>query len=108
MPKKSVKIEFKNFIKGLITEASPVNFPPEASSDEENFQLNRDGTRDRRLGMDYEQEAQLRPLGVSLETFLNQEPVTFEWKNVKGDSGTVFLVVQIQKQMSQGLKTPWA
>lgn len=97
MPKKSVKIEFKNFVKGLITEASPVNFPPEASSDEENFQLNRDGTRDRRLGMDYEQEAQLRALPISLDSLLNLDPVTFEWKNVKGDSGTVFLVIQTQQ-----------
>ncbi len=100
MPKKSVKIEFKNFIKGLITEASPVNFPPEASSDEENFQLNRDGTRDRRLGLDFEQEHTLRNLPVSLNDLKNQTPVTFEWRNVNGDSGSIFLVMQTQQVLN--------
>lgn len=100
MVKKSIKVEFKNFIKGLITEASPLNFPPEASSDEENFQLNRDGTRDRRLGLGFEQEYQLRAVPVTYSELLNQDPVTFEWKNVKGDSGSVFLVMQTQKVLS--------
>lgn len=100
MPKKSIKIEFKNFIKGLITEASPVNFPPEASSDEENFQLNRDGTRDRRLGLDFEQEHTLRTLPVSMNDLKNQTPVTFEWRNVSGDSVSIFLVMQSQQILS--------
>lgn len=100
MPKKSVKAEFKNFVKGLITEASPVNFPPEASLDEENFQLNRDGTRDRRLGMDFENEHTLRALPTSLATLLNNDPVTFEWKNVKSDSGTLFLVLQTEQVLT--------
>ena len=100
MPKKSIKVEFKNFIKGLITEASPLNFPPEASSDEENFQLNRDGTRDRRLGLGYEQEAVLRALPITLEELLANDPVTFEWKNVASESGSVFLVIQTQQVLS--------
>lgn len=100
MPKKSAKVEFKNFVKGLITEASPVNFPPEASLDEENFQLNRDGTRDRRLGMDFENEYNLRALPVTLAEFLDNDPVTFEWKNVNSDSGTLFLVIQTEKVLS--------
>lgn len=100
MAKKSIKAEFKNFIKGLITEASPVNFPPEASLAEENFQLNRDGTRDRRLGMDYEQEYVLRNLPITLTQLLDNNPVTFEWKNVKGDSGTLFLVIQTEQVLT--------
>ena len=99
MTKKSIKVEFKNFIKGLITEASPVNFPPEASYDEENFQLNRDGTRDRRLGLDYESDYQLRDLPASVETLLANDPVTFEWRNVGGDPGTIFLVLQVANNL---------
>lgn len=99
MAKKSIKAEFKNFIKGLITEASPVNFPPEASFDEENFQLNRDGTRDRRLGLDYEADYQLRDLPVDAATLLNTDPITFEWRNVNGDSGSIFLVLQIANSL---------
>jgi hypothetical protein len=99
MVKKSIKVEFKNFIKGLITEASPVNFPPEASFAEENFQLKRDGTRDRRLGLDYESDYQVRSLPTDLSTLLTTEPVTFEWRNVGGDPGTIFLVMQVANDL---------
>lgn len=99
MVKKSIKVEFKNFIKGLITEASPVNFPPEASFAEENFQLKRDGTRDRRLGLDYESDYQIRDLPTNLETLLATEPVTFEWRNVGGDPGTIFLAMQVANDL---------
>jgi len=48
------RIEQNAFVKGLITEASPLTFPDNASLDEENFFLNRDGSRQRRLGLEYE------------------------------------------------------
>ena len=44
---------YRSFVKGLITEASPLTFPENASIDEKNFVLNRDGSRSRRLGVDY-------------------------------------------------------
>jgi len=44
-------VEATSWIAGLITEASPVNFPEGASIDEENFILSRDGSRGRRLGL---------------------------------------------------------
>lgn len=94
MTKKSIKAEFKNFVKGLITEASPVNFPPEASSAEENFELNRDGTRDRRLGLDFEASFNLRSTGLPVSDIRNYGLTTFEWHNVAGDPGSIFLVVQ--------------
>ena len=39
---------YKSFIQGLVTEASPLTFPENASIDEDNFVLNRDGSRSRR------------------------------------------------------------
>ena len=54
MPKQGQRFEIKAFIKGLITEASPLNFPAEATIDEENFELRKNGTRERRFGMDFE------------------------------------------------------
>jgi len=44
-------IEANNWVAGLVTEASPINFPEGASVDEENFVLDRDGSRKRRLGL---------------------------------------------------------
>ena len=48
------ELQINSFVKGLITEASPLTFPQNASLDEENFVLNLDGSRWRRLGLDYE------------------------------------------------------
>lgn len=42
------------FVKGLITEAGPLTFPKDASVDELNMVLLRDGSRARRLGIEWE------------------------------------------------------
>lgn len=68
--------QINSFIKGLVTESNPLTFPENASLDEENFILNRDGSRERRLGLDFEDDYVLNSLGTS---FL--ENTTFhEWK----------------------------
>jgi len=54
MPQQGTIKQVNNFIKGIITEATPLNFPENASIDEANFVLNKDGSRNRRLGMDLE------------------------------------------------------
>lgn len=46
--------QYYTFVKGLVTEASPLTFPENASLAEDNFVLERNGTRGRRLGLDYE------------------------------------------------------
>ena len=38
MPIAEAKIQVNNFIRGLITEASPINFPENASLDEANYE----------------------------------------------------------------------
>lgn len=95
MSKKSVKAEVNTFIKGLITEASPLNFPENASFAEENFQLFRDGSRARRLGMDFEREHSMIVTEVPNEWAANQQLKTYEWSNVGGVPGKTFLVVQV-------------
>lgn len=94
MVKPSKRVEVNNFVKGLITEASPLNFPANASLEEENFNLNRDGTRDRRLGLDLEEDWDR----VNTEVYnLNVDTTgknTFKWYGVEGDLTKDFLVVQ--------------
>jgi len=48
------ELQINSFVKGLITEANPLTFPENASLDEENFVLELNGSRSRRLGLDYE------------------------------------------------------
>lgn len=100
MTKKAVKAEVNSFIKGLITEASPLNFPENASIDEENFELLLNGTRQRRLGMDFEDNyiGYIGPLS-------NEDPSkvqikSYVWRDVAGISGKDFVVIQTNTRFS--------
>ena len=93
MPKTSTKAEFNAFVKGIISEASPLNFPENASLDEQNFELNRDGTRRRRLGMDMESGGTLRTI-THPEYLLQFIPDAFKWLDAGTQPENDFLVVQ--------------
>lgn len=95
--KQGSRAEVNSFIQGLITEASPLNFPANASVDEENFELNRDGTRDRRLGMDLEDGYTYRP--TTLTSLTDTKINTYKWYSVAGDNSDEFLVVQIGRSL---------
>lgn len=99
MTKPSKRAEVNNFIQGLITEASPLNFPPNASLDEENFELNRDGSRDRRLGMDYEPSYARRSSSVNLIDKDSAKISSYKWLNVNGTLTNDFLVVQLEQTL---------
>ena len=95
MTKKASKAEFNAFVSGFITEANPLNFPPNASFDEENFDLSRKGVRSRRLGMGFENGYTLRNTSLTTASSLNDYPEIYEWSNVNGDELLSFAVVQI-------------
>lgn len=54
MPRAETAKIYRTFVKGLITEASPLTYPENASTDEDNMILSRRGNRARRLGVDFE------------------------------------------------------
>lgn len=95
MTKKSTKAEINLFNAGINTEANLLNFPPNASRDEENFDLNKNGVRERRLGIDYEDNYALFNLGISEEVYKTQSHSTFKWDRAGGNANNTFLVVQI-------------
>ena len=78
------------FIRGLVTEASELTFPENASIDELNCLLDRDGTRSRRMGLEIETDA----VDSSFTITDSDRVVTGEWENVGGDSGVNYLCVQ--------------
>lgn len=100
MGKQAQRAEFNKFIKGLITEASPLNFPENASQEEENFELKRDGTRDRRLGIGYETGATLRTSPVSFVTNDPKDITSYVWKSVRGVESEQFVVIQTGQYLS--------
>lgn len=96
MTKKGIRAEVNTFVQGIITEASPLNFPPNATKDEENFELNTDGTRDRRLGMDNEIGHTNRDVVISAEV-----PKVYcgKWLSVNNQPGLDFVVVWYDKTL---------
>lgn len=79
-----------NFVKGLITEASGLNFPESACTETYNCIFNLDGSVQRRLGLDYEEDYSTKTIDrtdVAISTYL--------WKNVSGDGSVTLFVAQI-------------
>ena len=90
MPQSLNQKVVNNFVKGLITEAGEMTFPDGASVDELNCDLRRDGTRRRRLGLEYESNNVL-----STFTLADNEIVSIgEWVNVGGNADLEYLVLQ--------------
>ena len=94
MPRQAVNRNYFTFVKGLITEAGPLTFPESASLDEDNFVLNRDGSRQRRQGIDYEAGFSLSP--NILTSIIDSLAISVSiWENVNNNPDINFLVIQI-------------
>lgn len=96
MARERARVEVNTFIGGLNTDASPLTFPENASSDERNFALNKNGLRTRRLGFDLEDGYVLRGsmttnVGIGKDVTVNFH----KWNNVGGDSTKTIIVVQV-------------
>lgn len=87
--------EFNTWVGGLITEASPLNFPENSSLAEDNFVLYRDGSRQRRLGMAYESGYEIINTDVTPSAYGQIGSGSFVWEGAGGDELTTLVVVQI-------------
>jgi len=86
--------EYRTFVKGIITEANALTFPENASLDESNFVLQRDGSRQRRLGLDYENDYILSA-AINEDNFNEGAITTHNWNNILGNSASSLVVVQV-------------
>ena len=84
---------YVQFSGGINTEASPVNFPDGFSSDEENLILGIDGTRERRLGLDFEDNGISFTMASTVAS--GTATRTFKWENVGGNPNLNYVVVQV-------------
>lgn len=95
MGRSTANVEITTFIKGLITEAGPLTFPENASLSESNFVLNRDGSRQRRLGMDYEDGYSLKDTGLDLASNPDIATSSHVWENANQDGTLDVGVIQV-------------
>ena len=97
MGKKLAPVEVSSFVGGYVSDANPLTFPPNASLDEKNMTLNLDGSRSRRLGMDFENLS--TTISTTISTSSSPAHTTFKWENAGGTPENTFLVVQFGNEI---------
>lgn len=93
MARQQAVAEVNAFVKGLITEASPLTFPENASIDEVNLIPQKDGSRKRRLGMDFESGHVKLDSGIAPSAEVSYS--SYSWKAPGGYTEKEFAVIQI-------------
>jgi len=91
MPQELKQNSVNTFVRGLITEATPLTFPEGASVDENNCELRRTGRRDRRKGIEFETGFSLSSFTFTKGTLVH----SLTWENVSSLAGVEFEVVQV-------------
>jgi len=94
MARQKQVVEFNQAVQGIVTEASPLNFPPMASRDESNFILNKDGSRNRRYGIDKSTEYGEIDI-ASTDGIYDRSPTTATWSNVGGKQGLNYSCISL-------------
>jgi hypothetical protein len=79
-----------NFSKGLITQATGLNFPENACTETENCVFNLEGSVERRLGFDFEQDYTTKTIDRA-----DKAVTSYTWRNVSGDGGLTLFVLQV-------------
>ena len=90
MPLQTAFAVENNFSKGLITEASGLNFPENACTETWNCEFGFTGASTRRLGFEFEDNYSLKTIDRS-----NKVIKTYLWRNVSGDGSLTLTVLQI-------------
>lgn len=88
-------LQLVNFNKGLITEANPLIQPLGSTRSEQNFTIENDGKRNRRLGMDYESGAVEIDIDITDTNLIDAASSTFRWDLTGEVSGLYIIVVQL-------------
>lgn len=99
MARTKTTAEFNTFVKGLVTEASPLNSVPSSSLDEQNFILNRNGSRQRRRGMDFENGFSKITTNVVAPASGEAAFSSFDWTNAGGDADKMISVIQVGNEI---------
>jgi hypothetical protein len=82
---------YRTFVKGLITEASPLTYPEDATIAESNMTLYRTGNRSRRLGIGLESNDRATISTTSTTAAINE----YRWDAVANNANLTFVVMQI-------------
>ena len=88
--------QFSNFSKGLMTEATPLNFPENYALDEANMLLAVNGSRERRKGIEFE-TGYATTLCTQTDAAVNMK--FFKWDFADSNAANIIGVVQVGVQL---------
>lgn len=95
MARQKTQVEYSNFTKGFITEASPLTFPENASLDEENMNINRDGSRQRRFGLTWADDHDIRTYTTDHIANSGEATASYTWRSAGNDGDVNVGVLQL-------------
>ena len=93
--KREAPLQINKFVGGLNTEFNPLEVSPETTSEEVNMEMQRDGSRKKRLGFSFEENFTLVDTGLTNDTTKNISTSVYKWENAGGLSEKYLYVVQI-------------
>lgn len=99
MAKAVAEKKYSSFVKGLITEANALTFPENSSLDEENFDLKIDGSRYRRLGIDYESGHAITATGIPASALEGTKKSFHRWDFPGGAADVVIGVIRAYNKL---------
>lgn len=99
MGRQRVPVQLNQFIGGLNTEANPIGYPANATIDEENVPLLKDGSRRRRKGFDVE-EGYVEQSTVVYNPSIFTGRSQYVWENAGGVPNKSLMVVQVGNSVS--------
>lgn len=95
MPRAQVNKLYRTFVKGLVTEAGPLTYPENATTDENNCTLHPAGNRKRRLGFEFEDDYELSLYSIPRGDEDAYAMTEYVWQNVANDGDKTLLVHQV-------------
>lgn len=96
MPQQKAEKQYNNFIKGLVTEVSPLTFPENSALEINNLILERSGKVSRRLGVEMETAFAYTLTGLSEATLKNTKVSFYSWATPSGHSEINLGVVRVR------------
>lgn len=99
MARQASAVEVNKFNAGLNTDSSPLTTPDNSSLEEENMVLNIDGSRNRRLGLDYEIDYEEVETTITSAESLKIGVSTYRWDNAGGDPEKSIEVIQFGNEL---------
>lgn len=99
MAQQKATVQINKFVGGFVSDASPLTFPENTSAVDINMELNSDGSRQRALGIDYEDFYQTINTSIANANSVATSFNSYKWENVGGDPEKIIICIQFGNEV---------